>query len=475
MITMLKSLSAVSLSIALLHSGVAYSRNEADEEDAMEIALSIMGAVIGLTASFGAGLATASIIDQSDASSNPGNKETLISDQQEIINQYNLLSFERTEDDYSLSLKKRRYLWARATFLNSFESFKQHIKPALFVFNNNFNPTVNGCLSPFSDSFTKDLRCNDGHLTGYCRIKYSQDGKENTLVGMLANTSDNISGCLFQWKDTIAYDSNIPNNILVTDRQYYQISVTNNIQSYKFQGRPRNNIQFASDLFVNGELYHETLCRDLGGPATELYISKSETKGDGCRGLFDVPPNMRSVSYYVPYTDNNKERVKLSDSLDWNEVVSDVDSEINLEVRDKFCSPKKAFKEFILGSVEGTGADSFCQYINAQGNAGYIAKNLDGSVQSDFMKPHISEKVEWQTFEDTTPFNAIIAGFSYIRSSIVGTTAPVYFCRYAEQNIFHYGQHVKGTDTCDVSLATASGNLYAINESTDFEVLVPAQ
>ncbi|MCW7551940.1 hypothetical protein NX722_04655 [Endozoicomonas gorgoniicola] len=492
MIPLLKSVSAVGLSIVILHSGFAHSKSGHFQINAINglIASAVVVSIAGI--SFGVGFDVAKSIYQTDYSSSlskdseqtdPDNSDfptqtslvSLNNYQRKIINQYNLLSFKRNEDDYSLSSKKHRYLWARATFLNNFELFRQHIKPALFVFDNDFDPTVNGCLSPLPDPFTKDLRCNDGHLTGYCRIKYSQDGKENTLVGMLANTSDNISGCLFQWRDTIAYGSKIPDNILVTDRRYYQISVTNNIQSYKFQKHPRHNMQFASDLFVNGKFYHETLCRDVGGPATELYISKRETKGDGCKGLFDVPPNMGSVSYYVPYSNNDEERVKQSDSLAWLEFASDVDSEINLEVRNKFCAPKKDFKEFILGSVEGTGADSFCRYINAKGNAGYVAKNPDGSAQSDFMKPHISEKVEWQTFEDATPFNAIIAGFSYIKSNIVGTTAPVYFCRYGEQNTFHYGQHVKGTNTCNVSLATANGNLYAINKSTDFEVLVPAQ
>ncbi|MET4696900.1 hypothetical protein [Endozoicomonas lisbonensis] len=389
--------------------------------------------------------------------------------QKKIIKEMKLLPFKESEDNYS-DTTASHYLWARATFLDNYDKFKDKIKPALFPFNSWYDAKSpsSACMSELPKPFKKESRCNDGHLTGFCLIKFEQNGKERTLVGLLANTSDNVSGCQLGWRDDLDYGRRLPRNALLTDKRYYQINVITPAQTYKFNKKPAKNITFASTVFYKGHIRHETLCREAGGPGTEWYLSNGERGADPCRELSAAPPDIDFGGYFVPHRRIAGE-VDYPARVDWKETTTDHGSAVNDEVQANFCAPKKLFKEFILGSV---GEHRFCRYINAKGNAGYVDKKPDGSVQSDFLRPSIKETVRWQTFKNAIPYNAIIAGLSYANAKII-KTERVYFCRYVDNYIYRYGQVIQNTDTCRSSLASVE-NIHSIDESKTFEVLVPA-
>lgn len=83
--------------------------------------------------------------------------------QKTIISQYNLLPFNLSEDKYTDSKKKLKYLWARATFLDahSLHLNEGDVQPALFPLNTTYDPANpygsadEFCISPLPAPLTK--------------------------------------------------------------------------------------------------------------------------------------------------------------------------------------------------------------------------------------------------------------------------------------------------------------------------------
>ncbi|AMO56857.1 hypothetical protein GZ77_02130 [Endozoicomonas montiporae] len=406
--------------------------------------------------------------------------------QQSIIQQYKLIRFDISDDTHNSDTKKKPgYLWARATFLDARPQHldQDDIRPALFPLNSGFDPAFpygrakQLCTSPLPEPFTKDLRCNDNELTGFCRIKFLQDdGEFGTLVGMLANTPDAYSGCLLssresdRFLESLGAETLVPRDILVTDREYYQINVFTKKVSYEFQDQPRKQIPFASTVLLSGSLRHETLCKNDGSPGTQWYTDGVAGDGYGCAGLTPYGDELGDISYFVPV------RLKASavrrSAVTWQEVPSEKwQAPANEEVKEYFCSPRKPFKEFILGSVGGERGRKFCRYIDTTGENGFVATTKRGRIASDYLTPHIDKNVGWEAFAGNLPEKAVIAGFSFSNPNKVSTD-PVYFCRFTNNGFSTYGKYFEKGKVCKSSFATPGGNSHALVDSKNFEILV---
>ncbi|AMO56669.1 hypothetical protein GZ77_03275 [Endozoicomonas montiporae] len=404
--------------------------------------------------------------------------------QQSIIQQYKLVPFDVSEDNYADAKKKPGYLWARATFLDAHPLHldQDDIQPALFPLNSGFDPAypygyaTQLCTSSLPAPFAKTLRCNDEQLTGFCRIKFLLNGESRSLVGMLANTPDAYSGCLLssrkldEFLESLGAETLVPRDILVTDRQYYQINVSTKKVSYEFQKQSGRSVSFASTVLLSGSLRHETLCRDNGSPGTQWYTEGADDGAYGCAGLTSDAEPLGDISYFVPV--RLKSSAARQSAVTWQEVPSKKqEGSVNEEVQEYFCSPRKPFKEFILGSLGGQGVHKYCRYIGTEGKSGFVATNQDGSIASDYLTPHLDESIGWEAFAGNLPEKAVVAGFSFSSPNKV-STEPVYFCRFTNNEFSTYGKYFEKGKVCKVSFATPSGDSHALVDSTNFEILV---
>ncbi|WP_422138855.1 hypothetical protein [Endozoicomonas sp. ALC020] len=410
--------------------------------------------------------------------------------QRAIIDQNNLIPFDVDEDNYTDAKKKPTLLWARATFLK-----KKHpphlnegdLRPALFPLNTSsykradpFGTAVVKCDSPLPAPLTKKGRCNDQQPTGFCRVKLEWGGGVYTLVGMLANTPDDFSGCLLSGRITdnflasLGVEALLPRDILVTDEEYYQINVTYRRGSYRFRKEPRHPVLFASTVLLSGSLRHETLCKNDASPGTQWYSDYSDgvrESGDGCAGLIAGANPSGSMLHFIPI---RKKALPVKQSpVVWQAMESEQDIRgVNLDVYEYFCSPRRPYKEFILGSLAGQGSDKYCGYIGTSGKSGYVATNQDGSIATDYLKPVINGRIGWKAFEDNLPDEAIIAGYSVAGFSRRIDRVPVYFCRFMNNGFKTFGQYFKEGKVCKASFATPCGDSNALVTSDTFEILV---
>ncbi|WP_252176954.1 hypothetical protein [Endozoicomonas sp. 4G] len=414
-----------------------------------------------------------------------------------INDQYNLVPFKVSEDNYTDSKKKLTLLWARATFLDG-EEKENGPQPALFPLNTAYNPAypygyaTQDCISPLPAPLTKKNRCNDQQLTGFCRVKIMMDnetGTPGTLVGMLANTPDNFSGCLLSSLNTDLFlqslgDENLlPRDILVTDKEYYQINVSYGSVSYQFREEIKRPVPFASTVRLSGSLRHETLCKNDASPGIQWYSDGTHKSEYGCTGLTagtDLPSGNLETPHFVPV----RQKPQPSRSpVAWQASTTEESARgTNLEVQQYFCSPKKPYKEFILGSLAGQGPDKYCAYIGTSGKSGYVATNQDGSIASDYLRPVIDGYVSWQAFEDDLPDKAVIAGYSVSDSDNKISKVPQYFCRFMNNDFETFGKYFEEdkvkdevkvkVKVCKASFATPSGESHALVDSKTFEILV---
>ncbi|WP_448218210.1 hypothetical protein [Endozoicomonas sp. 2B-B] len=409
--------------------------------------------------------------------------------QKAIIDENNLIPFGVDEDDYTDAKKKPTLLWARATFLK--KKHPHHLKegdlrPALFPLNtaynraNPFGTAVVECGSPLPAPLTKKRRCNDRQATGFCRVKLERDGGVYTLVGMLANTHDNFSGCLLSSREkdyfleSLGDQALLPRDILVTDEKYYQINVAYGRVSYRFRKELRHPVLFASTVLLSGRLRHEALCKNDASPGTQWYSDYSDgvrKSGYGCAGLIAGANPSGSMLHFVPIR-KKAHPVKQSPVV-WQAMESEQDIRgDNLDVYEYFCSPRRPYKEFILGSLAGQGSNKYCGYIGTSGKNGYVATNQDGSIATDYLKPVINGRIGWKAFEDNLPDEAIIAGYSVAGFSRRIDRVPVYFCRFMNNGFKTFGQYFKEGKVCKTSFATPCGDSNALVSSDTFDILV---
>ncbi|WP_257287904.1 hypothetical protein, partial [Endozoicomonas sp. SESOKO2] len=399
--------------------------------------------------------------------------------QKTIIDQYNLVPFSISEDNYVDPEKKLKYLWARATFLDTDSLHlvdNVDLQPALFPLNTAYDPAypygsaTQFCISPLPAPFTKKFRCNDQQLTGFCRVKFMLNGKTSTLVGMLANTPDNVSGCLLSSRkqdyflESLGDETLLPRDILVTDKKYYQINVTYDKVSYRFQEWPGQPVTFASAVMLSGSQRHESLCKNDAGPGTEWYNDGSHSGGYGCAGLTAEANPAGDISHFVPV--RQKAHKSRQSSVIWQKVPSQENKgAIKTEVQEYFCSPAKPYKEFILGSLAGEGPNKYCRYIGTSGKSGYVATNDDGSIASDYLTPMVEGNIRWEAFENDLPDKAIIAGYSVASSGKEISKVPEYFCRFVNNGFKTFGKYFKKDKVCKASFATPSGDSHALVDS----------
>ncbi|WP_448215070.1 hypothetical protein [Endozoicomonas sp. 2B-B] len=402
--------------------------------------------------------------------------------QKTIIDQYNLLPFNLSEDNYTDSNKKLKYLWARATFLDAqpLHHNEGDVQPALIPLNTTYDPANpygsadEFCISPLPAPLTKKFRCNDQHLTGFCRVKIGGIGR---LVGMLANTPDNVSGCLLSSRKrdnflaSLGSETVLPRDILVTDKKYYQINVIYGNTTYQFQESQGHPVPFASTILLSKSWRHETLCKDGASPGTEWYNDGAHSCGHGCAGLTADADSVGDVSHFIPV--RQKAHKSRPSSVIWQKVPSQEGKGIiNTEVQEYFCSPKKPYKEFILGSLVREGPDKYCRYIGTSGKSGYVATNQDGSIASDYLTPVVDGNIRWQAFEAEPPDKAIIAGYSFSGSGKEVSKVPQYFCRFMNNGFNTYGKYFKKGKVCKASFATPNRDSHALVDSKTFEILV---
>ncbi|WP_257281893.1 hypothetical protein [Endozoicomonas sp. ISHI1] len=405
--------------------------------------------------------------------------------QKTITSRYNLMPFNLSDDDYADAGKKLKYLWARATFIDDHPLHLDEgdLQPALFPLNTAYYPSnpygsaTQLCISSLPAPLTKKFRCNDQQLTGFCRVKFKLDGKTSTLVGMLANTPDNVSGCLLSSRKTdyflasLGDETLLPRDILVTDKNYYQINVIYGKVSYQFQEWQGFQVPFASTVLLSGSLRHETLCKDDASPGTEWYNDDAQSGEYGCAGLTAEANPTGNTSYFAPF--RQKAISRKQSSVTWQRVpTKKAKGETNIEVEEYFCSPKKPYKEFILGSLAGLGADKYCSYIGTSGKSGFVATNQDGSIASDYLTPSVDGDIGWQDFEDDLPEKAIIAGYSFSDLGQKITKVPVYFCRFVNNGYKTFGKYFEEGKVCKASFATPGGYSHALVDSKTFEILV---
>ncbi|WP_257293103.1 hypothetical protein, partial [Endozoicomonas sp. ONNA1] len=302
-------------------------------------------------------------------------------DQKAMIDHYNLAPFNLSEDNYSGANKKLKYLWARATFLNTHPPHLNNeggLQPALFPLNTAYDPSYSYgnapqfCISSLPAPLTnKKFRCNDEQLTGFCRVKLMLNDKTSTLVGMLANTADNVSGCLLSSRKnddflaSLEDETLVPKEILITDRRYYQINVIYKNISYQFQELPGYPVPFASTVMLSGSLRHESLCKNDASPGTQWFNDGARSEYE-CSGLTAEASSTGEISYFVPI--RQKSLANRQSLVTWQEIPSQENKgAIKTEVETNFCSPRKPYKEFILGSLAGLGSDKYCRYIGTSG------------------------------------------------------------------------------------------------------------
>ncbi|AMO56668.1 hypothetical protein GZ77_03280 [Endozoicomonas montiporae] len=416
--------------------------------------------------------------------------------QEKLIKDFQLISFELSEDNYADTENGKhtlQYLWARGTLFENkrpYHLFNNTIQPALFPvpvttgdYKSPYGYLADGktCESELPDPYAKALRCNDEQLTGYCRIKYRLGSEANTLIGMLANTSDHVRGCLLPDRQADYYlegkadKGKVPRGILVTKPEYFQVNVMNGKISYILKDKlNRHRSMFASSsLFPDsGKRSHEILCKFKSGvPGIEWRTDNGQVHGQGCIGLTTSWDIAEPSSYYVPYHG----RVRGSKSaVDWGETAITQSDSVNQKVQDSFCSPRKPFKEFLLGSQGGRhGAQPFCRYPSTENKSSFVAKKPDGSVASDFLVPNIKASIYWEKFNGILPDKAVVAGLMYVSSNTI-KQEPVYFCRFESDEHgypYIYGQHFSGTDTCHSPLATPCDQSYAIVSAKAFDIL----
>ncbi len=405
--------------------------------------------------------------------------------QKTIINQYNLVPFNISDDNYADPEKKLEYLWARATFLDVYpkDLNKGDLEPALFPLNTaydlayTYGSATELCNSPLPKPLTKKFRCNDQQLTGFCRIKFMLNGKISTLVGMLANTPDNVSGCLLSSRKrdnflvSLGGETLLPRDILVTDKKYYQINVTYDNVSYRFQDWLLNLPPFASTVLLSGSLRHESLCKDGVSPGVQWYNDGAHSSENRCEGLAAEAEPAGKISHFIPV--RQKADKSRPSPVVWQKVPSQQDKgTVSIEVQKYFCSPRKPYKEFILGSLAGEGPDKYCRYIGTSGKSGYVATNQNGSTASDYLTPLVDANIRWQAFEGELPDKAVIAGYSYSSSGKEVSKVPQYFCRFMNNGFNTYGKYFKEGKVCKASFATPSGDSHALVDSKTFEILV---
>ncbi|WP_252177803.1 hypothetical protein [Endozoicomonas sp. 4G] len=405
--------------------------------------------------------------------------------QKTIIDQYNLLPFSVDDDNYADGKKKLKYLWARATFLDAHPLHldEDHVQPALIPLNTAYNPaSSNGsatelCDSPLPKPLTKKFRCNDQQFTGFCRVKFKLNGKTNTLVGILANTSDNVSGCLLSSRKrdnfllSLGDETLLPRDILVTDKKYYQINVIYDKVSYRFQEWPGNRPPFASRVLLSGSWRHESLCKSGVSPGVQWYNDGAHSSDYRCAGLTAESNPFGNISHFIPV--RQKAHKSRPSPVTWQKVPLQQDKgAVSIEVQEHFCSPRKPYKEFILGSLAGKGSDRYCRYIGTDGKSGYVATNQDGSIASDYLTPVVEGNIRWQAFEDELPDKAVIAGYSFSSSGKEVSKVPQYFCRFVNNGFKTLGKYFNKEKVCKASFATPSGDSHALVDSKTFEILV---
>ncbi|WP_252177804.1 hypothetical protein [Endozoicomonas sp. 4G] len=402
--------------------------------------------------------------------------------QKTIIAKYNLLPFNLSEDNYIDRKKKLKYLWARATFLDAHPLHLDEggLQPALFPLNTAYDPAypygsaTEFCISPLPAPLTKKFRCNDQQLTGFCRVKV---GRIGTLVGMLANTPDNVSGCLLSSRKTdyflasLGSETVLPRDILVTDKKYYQINVTYGNTSYQFQKWQEHPVPFASTILLSESWRHETLCKDDASPGTQWYNDETHSGGYGCAGLTADADPAGDMSHFVPV--RQKSHKSRQSPVIWQEVPSQKEKGVvNTELQEYFCSPRKPYKEFILGSLAGRGPDKYCRYIGTSGRSGYVATHQDDSIASDYLTPEVEGSIRWQAFENELPDKAIIAGYSFSSTGKEVSKVPQHFCRFVNNGFKTYGKYFDRDKVCKASFATPGGGSNALVDSKAFDILV---
>ncbi|WOG28114.1 hypothetical protein [Endozoicomonas sp. 8E] len=405
--------------------------------------------------------------------------------QKTIIDQHNLLPFSVDEDNYADAKKKLKYLWARATLLDAHPLHLDEgkVQPALFPLNTAYDPVypigsaTELCISPLPKPLTKKFRCNDQQLTGFCRVKFMLNGKISTLVGMLANTPDNVSGCLLSSRKrdnflvSLGDETLLPRDILVSDKKYYQINVTYDKVSYQFQDWLWNLLPFASTILLSGSLRHESLCKDGASPGVQWYNDGAHSSEYRCAALTAEAEPAGDISHFIPV--RQKAHESRPSPVIWQEVPLQEDKgTVSIEVQKYFCSPRKPYKEFMLGSLAGEGVDKYCTYIGTSGKSGFVATNQDGSIASDYLTPAVDGNIRWQAFEDDLPEKAIIAGYSFSSSGKKISKVPEYFCRFVNNGFKTYGKYFKKSKDCKASFATPNGDSHALVDSKTFEILV---
>ncbi|WOG28991.1 hypothetical protein [Endozoicomonas sp. 8E] len=488
------------LSIAVMHSAIAFAVDQrqgglTQSDSKQSKNETLLPSVMGPTSPSGDSKAekrdsvdTSSGQIDIDNSSNALLQDTQdpVNYQKAIIDQNNLIPFDVDEDNYTDAKKKPTYLWIRATYFESPDPLpKGGPQPALFSLNTAYNPAFpygaadQSCLSPLPEPFAKS--CNDQQETGFCRVKFKRDDRVDTVVGMLANTPDNFSGCLLSNRGADGFlrslgdTSVLPKNILVTDKEYYQVNVIYGGVSYRFREEPRLPVPFASTVLLSGSLHHETLCKSGASPGIQWYSDYSggvRASGYGCAGLTPYADSRSDMLHFIPIR-KKAHPVKQSPVV-WRamEPEEDIRGAINFEVNEYFCSPRKPYKEFILGSLAGQGSKKYCGYIGTNGKTGYVATNQDGSIATDYLKPVIDGYVGWQDFEGDLPDKAIIAGYSVASSGRRMDKVPVYFCRFKNNGFKTYGKYFKKGKVCKTSFATPCGDSNALVTSDTFKILV---